>query len=98
LISNARRYGGERIRVKVGGDRDNVYVRVEDSGPGVAVEERDRIFEPYHRAHDAPGLTASMGLGLSISRDLARRMGGDLRYDTEDGQCVFTLSMPATPA
>lgn len=96
LVSNARRYGGEQIRVKVGGDCDTVYVRVEDSGPGVAVEDWERIFEPYQRAHDAPGLTASMGLGLSISRHLARRMGGDLRYDTEDGQCVFTLAMPAT--
>lgn len=96
LVSNAIRYGGEQIKVKVGGDGDTAYVRVEDNGPGVAVEERERIFESYQRAHDAPGLTSSMGLGLSISRQLARLMGGDLRYDTDDGLCVFTLSMPAT--
>lgn len=94
LVSNAMRYGGEQIKVNVGGDEDTVFVRVEDNGPGVAVEERERIFEPYQRAHDAPGLTASMGLGLSISRHLARLMGGDLRYEEESGLSVFTLSMP----
>jgi signal transduction histidine kinase len=95
LVTNALRYGGENIAVRVDGDEDSVYVRVEDDGPGIVVEEQDRIFEPYQRAHDAPGVTASMGLGLSISRDLARLMGGELRYGTEPGLSVFTLSMPA---
>ncbi|MGH8915582.1 MAG: sensor histidine kinase, partial [Acidimicrobiia bacterium] len=95
LVTNALRYGGEQISVRVGGDQGTVYVRVEDDGQGVATDEHDRIFEPYRRAHDAPGLTASMGLGLSISRDLARRMGGDLTYTKEPDLSVFTLSMPA---
>jgi signal transduction histidine kinase len=94
LISNALRYGGERISVRVGGDDETVFVRVEDDGPGVIEEEHDRIFEPYRRAHDAPGVTASMGLGLSISRHLARLMGGELSYCRESGLSVFTLSMP----
>jgi signal transduction histidine kinase len=94
LISNALRYGGERIAVRVGSDDETVFVRVEDDGPGVIEEEHDRIFEPYRRAHDAPGVTASMGLGLSISRHLARLMGGELSYCKEPGLSVFTLSMP----
>ena len=94
LISNALRYGGERISVRVGSDGETVFVRVEDDGPGVIEEEHDRIFEPYRRAHDAPGVTASMGLGLSISRHLARLMGGELSYCKEPGLSVFTLSMP----
>jgi signal transduction histidine kinase len=96
LITNALRYGGDQISVRVGEDEDSVYVRVEDDGQGIVTEEEDRIFEPYQRAHDAPGVTASMGLGLSISRDLARLMGGDLRYAREPELSVFTLSMPAS--
>jgi len=94
LVSNALRYGGERISVRVGGDEESVFVRVEDDGAGVIEEEHDRIFEPYRRAHDAPGVTASMGLGLSISRQLATLMGGDLRYCRDSDLSVFTLTMP----
>lgn len=95
LVTNALRYGGDQITVRVGGDDRNVFVRVEDDGEGVDAEEQDRIFEPYRRAHDAPGVTASMGLGLAISRQLARLMDGDLTYDYESGLSVFTLTMPA---
>ena len=94
LVSNALRYGGERISVRVGGDGESVFVRVEDDGAGVIEEEHDRIFEPYRRAHDAPGVTASMGLGLSISRQLAHLMGGDLRYCRDGDLSVFVLTMP----
>lgn len=94
LISNAVKYGGDHIRVRVGHDDADVYVSVEDDGNGVEAADRDRIFEPYSRAHDAPGLTASMGLGLSISRDLAQLMGGELAYSHESGWSVFTLRMP----
>ncbi|HSJ83810.1 MAG TPA: ATP-binding protein [Acidimicrobiia bacterium] len=94
LVSNAMRYGGDQIRVRVVADGETAHVRVEDNGNGVAPEEQERIFEPYSRAHDAPGLTASMGLGLSISRHLAQLMGGDLTYGGEPGLSVFTLSMP----
>ncbi|HSO50086.1 MAG TPA: GAF domain-containing sensor histidine kinase, partial [Acidimicrobiia bacterium] len=95
LVTNALRYGGEQIRVRVGGDESTVFVTVEDNGHGVDTEEQDRIFEPYRRAHDAPGVTASMGLGLSISRQLAGLMGGDLIYRREPELSVFTLTMPA---
>jgi PAS domain S-box-containing protein len=98
LVSNAMRYGGDQVHVKVGGNEDTVHVRVEDNGEGVAPEERERIFEPYSRAHDAPGLTASMGLGLSISRHLAQLMGGDLTYYRDSDLSVFTLSMPVLAA
>ncbi len=94
LITNAFRYGGQQITVRVGGDETTGYVSVEDNGPGVDEGEEDRIFEPYKRAHNAPGVTASMGLGLSISRQLAQRMGGDLLYRREPEHSVFTLSIP----
>ena len=94
LVTNALRYGGDRICVRVGGDESTVYVTVEDDGEGVDPDEQERIFEPYRRAHNAPGVTASMGLGLAISRQLAQRMGGDLQYSKQSDLSVFTLSMP----
>ena len=94
LISNALHYGGEHITVTVGAHEQSAYVEVEDDGQGIALEEQEAIFEPYRRAHDAPGLTASMGLGLSISRHLAELMGGTLTYVKEPERSVFTLAMP----
>jgi signal transduction histidine kinase len=94
LVSNALKYGGTNVTVRVGYESDVAFVRVEDDGEGVEPEERETIFEPYRRAHDAPGLTASMGLGLAISRQLARLMGGDLTYTRKSSRTVFTLSMP----
>jgi len=97
LLTNALRYGGEGIQVRVGVENGLVHVSVEDNGEGVDNGEQDRIFEPYRRAHNAPGVTASMGLGLAISRQLARRMGGDLTYRRDSSRSVFTLTMPALP-
>ena len=93
LISNALRYGGDRIQINVIDD-PSPRVQVRDNGRGIPAEERDRIFDPYQRAHDAPGLTASMGLGLTISRSLARLMGGDLTYRYEAGESIFELLLP----
>jgi signal transduction histidine kinase len=60
----------------------------------VPKEDRLNIFEPYRRAHNAPGLTASMGLGLTISRQLARLMDGDLTYQREADESIFILTLP----
>ena len=94
LISNALRYGGNTIRVTVS-DRGTVgTVAVHDDGAAIPEFDRDRIFEPYQRAHDAPGLADSLGLGLAISRQLARLMDGDLTYRHEGGESIFELSLP----
>jgi len=63
LVSNALRYGGDRIRVSVSSDDSTAQVMVADNGTGVSPQDREHIFEPYRRAHDAPGLTASWVLG-----------------------------------
>lgn len=58
-------------------------------------EERERIFEPYQRAHDVVSQPASVGLGLTISRQLARIMGGDLAYRWTGEESCFEFSLPA---
>jgi signal transduction histidine kinase len=73
------------------------YVRVEDTGPGIAPELHDRLFEPFVQGDG--GLTREQGgtgLGLAISRRLARRMGGEITVGGRPGAgAAFTLWLPA---
>ena len=94
LVSNAVRYGGDHVRVEVLADGTEAFVLVCDNGAPIPEDDRERIFEPYRRAHNAPGLVDSLGLGLAISRQLARLMGGDLTYRYENGESVFELTLP----
>ena len=93
LITNALRYGGDDVHVEVVGD-EQTGILVCDSGPGIPDQDRERIFQPYQRAHDAPGVAGSLGLGLSISRKLARLMEGDLVYRHDRHRSIFELSLP----
>jgi signal transduction histidine kinase len=96
LITNALRYGGETIRLEVLDRDDCALVVVADNGPGVPAEDRERIFQPHQRASAAPGLTAALGLGLTISHQLAQLMGGDLTYQYQQGESIFELSLPGS--
>lgn len=94
LISNALRYGGDTIRVEVLSGDATAKVLVCDNGPAVPDEDRERIFQPYQRAHNAPGTPDSLGLGLAISRQLAQLMGGDLTYRHQHGESIFEFALP----
>lgn len=98
LITNAERYGGPQVTVEMGRTPDMWTLYVSDDGPGIARQHRATIFEPYHRAHRTTGRTESVGLGLTVSRQLARLMGGDLTYDFVNGRSIFALSLPAVGA
>ena len=94
LVSNAIRYGGDNIRIGFG-NRDSVgYIYLADDGPGVPADDVERIFENYQRGSQAPGLTAALGLGLGLSRHLARVMDGDVTYRREGTETLFELSLP----
>ncbi|WKZ83142.1 MAG: nitrate- and nitrite sensing domain-containing protein [Acidimicrobiia bacterium] len=97
LLTNAVRYGGERVGVEVTVSEASAFVRVRDNGPGVAEDDPESVFDAYHRAPSYSEQPAAVGLGLTVSRSLARLMGGDLVYRREDGQTVFELSLPAAP-
>lgn len=94
LVSNAIRYGGDHVELGITRANGRVHVTVKDDGSGVPEGQREQIFEPYARAHDTAEQPNSVGLGLSVSRKLARLMGGDLEYRHED-RSVFDLSLPA---
>ena len=95
LVTNAVRYGGSGISLEVGRRNGTVFVAVSDDGPGVPEELRELIFEPYERAHTVSTQPASVGLGLTVSRQLARLMHGDLIYRVGAAGSLFELSLPA---
>jgi signal transduction histidine kinase len=96
LITNAGRYGGNRIQIRLGASAEGVVLDVADNGPGVPSSEEEKIFEPYYRAHQSAGTQpAALGIGLSVARHLARLMEGDLSYRREAGWSVFSLVLPA---
>ena len=92
LLSNASRYGGPDVRVDVHETDVHAVLEVSDNGPALREESWDHIFEPYESEHDNQSL--SVGLGLTVSRRLARLMGGDLVYSHKDGRSIFRLTLP----
>ena len=96
LLTNAIRYGASPIKVCLDQHERRAIVEVIDHGPGVPKPERERIFDPYERLHASGGLPTSLGLGLTLSRQLARIMGGDLIYCPRDGIPCFELTLPVS--
>jgi signal transduction histidine kinase len=102
LLTNAFRYGGSQVQIGVEQHGATVALVVGDDGTGIPAHEEERIFQPYERAHQIPGKPGSLGLGLSVSRRLARLMGGELTYRRgQPGSFVLVLPSGepgATPA
>lgn len=96
LLSNAVEYSpsGAEIALTVGGHDGSVAVIVRNHGSGVAPEDRERIFEKFARATDRG---AGTGLGLYISRRVARAHGGDLTAEpAEEEGSRFVLRLPTS--
>lgn len=101
LVENALRYAPADSPVQLRAARadEQLVFTVEDSGPGIAPAERERIFEPFYRPEGAPPDAGRAGLGLSIARQLAELQGGTLSYEPRAaGGSVFVLRLPAADA
>ena len=101
LLSNASKFTPPDGVVTIdafpdAGQDDVVYLRVQDTGVGIAADRLEHVFEPFVQVDDSHARRSEgTGLGLAISRDLARGMGGDLRAESEQGAgSSFTLSLP----
>ena len=78
LIDNARRYGRERLEVRIERGGSHVTISVADDGPGIRVDEAEEIFDPGARGRAAHGTSEGSGLGLTLSRRLASAVGGNV--------------------
>ena len=96
VVENACRYGLSRARVRVARRGSKIAYVVEDDGPGVAAGEEESIFEPGRRGRaGAEGDATGAGLGLALSRRLARSVSGDVTAETREGGGRFVITLPA---
>src|SRR4051794_4501275 len=104
LLTNAIKFtpAGGAIAIACERDGDRVRIRVRDTGIGISPEHLQRIFAPFVQVDAGPpgrsAASSGVGLGLAISRDLARAMNGDVTAESIPGWgSVFTIDLPAAP-
>ena len=96
VVANAVAWSpaGVPARVEAGEVGGRVHLRVIDRGPGIAAEDRAKVFEPFQRLGDRSSL-AGVGLGLAVSRGFVQAVGGDLRLDdTPGGGLTVVIDLP----
>jgi signal transduction histidine kinase len=94
LVTNAVRYGGPDRRIRVMSEGAWSIVEVSDDGPELPEDRREAIFAPYSRGELSASMPGSIGLGLTVSRTLARLQGGDLMIVREAGRNAFRVAVP----
>lgn len=94
LLSNAKKYGGPKVRV-FGVLENNAYVcAVVDNGEGIPAEVESRLFARFVHQGQETAVKESVGLGLSIVRSLIEGMGGEVYYEREDAETAFVVVLP----
>src|SRR5215470_17172038 len=96
LLSNALRYtpSGGHVNIEASGDDGGVRLAVSDTGPGIPVDQRERIFERFTQSADG-GESGAAGLGLAIVRDIVQAHGGRIHLESIVGRgSRFVLELP----
>ena len=97
LLSNAIKFtpAGGKVTTAVKYIDEQLIVQVTDTGPGIPIEERDKIFQPFYRGAHGRRIVQGMGLGLSIAQDIITAHGGEIELQSEPGAgSRFTLRVP----
>ena len=96
LVANARQHGGGVERLRIEADQDSVRIIVEDRGPGVPPEDRERIFERFYRGRQTDRATGGVGLGLALVAEHARLHGGRAWVEGRDdgAGARFVVELP----
>jgi signal transduction histidine kinase/DNA-binding response OmpR family regulator len=100
LLGNAIKFTpkGGKIELAARHLADAVQIEVKDSGPGIPPEERERIFEAFHRMRQSDKASEGTGLGLAITRRLVELHGGRLDVESEPGEgSCFYFTLPSAP-
>ncbi len=81
LINNSIKYS-EKIEVKLDKVKNNIFISIEDNGPGIPKSEYENVFKPFYKIDKSRAETkSSVGLGLSISSDIVRSHGGNIKLE-----------------
>jgi two-component system heavy metal sensor histidine kinase CusS len=96
IVENAVRHAPRDTAVTLRASRGDAghELEVADEGPGVAKEDREKIFEPFYRSSVARSTEGGAGLGLGIAREIARAHGGDVVLAAATRGCVFRIVLP----
>jgi PAS domain S-box-containing protein len=99
LLGNAVKFtqhGSVGLHLQASEDGGSLGIEIRDTGPGIAAEHRDRLFQNFERL-GMPGEIEGTGLGLALSFSLAKLLGGELGYrDNPGGGSVFRLQLPVS--
>jgi signal transduction histidine kinase len=104
LVDNAIKHSpaGAIVSVELDADASSARIFVEDGGPGIPVEEQERIFEPFYRlGSELRRETQGVGIGLSIAKHIVEAHGGRIEVDSSPGigsGFVIVLPVPEEPA
>ena len=103
LVGNAVKFtqqGGVTIRLGVRNNAgQHLLVEVEDTGPGISLENRERLFEPFVQLAEGKVVQKGTGLGLAITRQFVQLMGGTIAIDSLLGKgSLFHIELPVEPA
>ena len=84
LIDNAIKYG-DKVKVELSKSTNNLFIKIEDNGPGIPKSEYENVFKPFYKIDKGRAETkSSVGLGLSISSDIIRSHGGNIKLEKSD--------------
>ncbi|MFA7324014.1 MAG: HAMP domain-containing sensor histidine kinase [Candidatus Nanopelagicales bacterium] len=98
LLDNAQIHGGGATQLAIQREPGSVRIIVEDAGPGIPVESRDRLLEPFTRGSGELSTVSGAGLGLAIAREQTQMLGGTLKVsDSPSGGARFIVILPLHP-
>ncbi|WP_213939995.1 HAMP domain-containing sensor histidine kinase [Pseudomonas sp. dw_612] len=97
LMDNALRYAGDAL-ITLEDSREHLVIRVIDHGPGIAADKREAVFEPFFRLEGSRNRNSGgVGLGMTIAREAAERLGGQLSLEeTPGGGLTAVINLPRT--
>ena len=97
ILSNAIKYTPEpgQVRISAGSSKQDVWIQVSDTGPGIPPKELERIFEPFYRSQQQRRFPQGLGVGLTLPRDLVQAHGGEIELTSTPGAgSTFTIRLP----
>ncbi len=98
ILSNAIKFtpAGGKVSTSIESADSQLLIQVEDNGPGIPLQEQEKIFQPFIRGSQGRRIVEGMGLGLSIAREIVVAHGGDIKLESTPGVgSRFILQMPA---